>query len=236
MVPLLTCIVTADRPPYEVTFTDKRAKELRVTIKNIGDTDAYNISWLMYYPSSFEHALGRLEHQMDGVIPHLPPGSSAIVTTGPIFGFCLRGEVMVYIDGYCLLFGTKNIIGTTVVDPNLVRYKDEYFSTPNGLFFGVTNGTREIRAFIENTRIEYAFNVKWVITFSCYPGNRKPMQFSGVIDRIGPQERAYIGTGPIFGFHPWADVYIYVNDYGPAHGYQDIIGSFVIFPRLMPNH
>jgi len=143
ILPIFTCFATADRPPYTVTFTDKRAKELRVTITNIGDVDAYNISWLMYYPATFEVLFGKPWNQIEGVIPHLAAGSSTILSTGPVFEFCLQGAVQFCIDGYCLLFGTKNIIGPWVVDPLLIWYSGGYSSTPDSLFFGVTNGTEE---------------------------------------------------------------------------------------------
>ena len=236
LLPILTSFVTADRPPFTVTFTDKRAKELRVTITNIGNDDVYNISWLMYYPSSFEVLFGNNPNQIEGVIPHLAPGQSAILSTGPVFEFCLQGTIQFYIDGYCLLFGTKDFIGPWVVDTLLIPYEGGFSSTPDDLFFGVTNGTEEIRAFIDNTKDIYQTDVQWAIEFSCYPRNIKSMRFNGTIELIEPKERAYIGTGPIFGFHPWADIFVYVNGYGPAHGYQHIIGHQVIFPRYMPNH
>ena len=231
-------MVNADeQTEFKVTFVDRREKELRIAITNIGEVDAYNVPWLMYYPKPVPIFLNPNPNKIEGVIAHLPAGSSYIVTTGPIFGFHLQGTVQVYVGDYCIFFGTKNIIGFNVVDSQLIRYKNNFFTTPDHLYFGVTNGTNEIRAFIQNTAtLSSAYNVRWTIELSLYPGNIKPMKYNGTIERIKPQERVFIGTGPLQGFHPWADVFVYVNDYGPAHGYQHIIGSHVIFPLYMPNN
>ncbi|MBN1280562.1 MAG: hypothetical protein JXA00_02835 [Candidatus Thermoplasmatota archaeon] len=236
--PVLRGVTVDDgQPEFEVTFLDRRARELRIAITNSGDADAYNVSWLMYYPQPLPLCILPNPNMMEGTIAHLPVGSSYIVSTGPMFGFHLQGAVQVYVGEYCLFHGTKNIIGFTVVDPWFIRYENDFFTTPDGLSFGVTEGTRtEIRAFIQNTATESAHNVHWTIELSLFPGNSRPMTFNGTIDRLDPEERVFVSPGSLHGFHLWADVFVYVNNYGPAHGYQHIIGPYVIFPRYMPNH
>jgi len=94
IIPIFTCIVTVDgQPEYTVSFVDRREKELRIAITNIGDTDAYNVSWLMYYPKPLPLFLEPNPNMMQGSIPHLPVGSSYIISTGPMFGFHLQGTV-----------------------------------------------------------------------------------------------------------------------------------------------
>jgi hypothetical protein len=231
-------IVTVDgQPEYTVSFVDRREKELRIAITNIGDTDAYNVSWLMYYPKPLPLFLEPNSNMMQGSILYLPVGSSYIVSTGPMFGFHLQGTVQVCVNDYCIFFGTKNIIGFNVVDPLFVEYENNFSSTPDHLYFGMTNinGTRKIQAFIQNLAADtIAQDVEWSIELSLFPAHLKPVKFTGTIDRILPGERVFVQTDPLFGFHLWADVFVYVNDYGPAHGYQHIIGPRVIFPYFMP--
>lgn len=239
IIPIFTCIVTVDgQPEYTVSFVDRRGKELRIAITNIGDTDAYNVSWLMYYPKPLPLFLEPNPNMMQGSISHLPVGSSYIVSTGPMFGFHLQGSVQVCVNDYCIFFGTKNIIGCNVVDPLFVEYENNFSSTPDHLYFGMTNinGTRRIQAFIQNLAADtVAQDVRWSIELSLFPAHLIPVKFTGTITRILPGERVFVQTDPLFGFHLWADVFVYVNGYGPAHGYQHIIGPRVIFPYFMPN-
>lgn len=239
MLPALTSIAPVQgKPEFKVTFVDRREKELRIAITNIGDIDAYNVTWLMYYPQPLPLFVLPNPKMIEGVIAYLPVGSSHIISTGPMFGFHLHGTVQVYVGDYCVFYGDKNIIGFNVIDPWFIRYKNNFYTTPDGLYFGVTDGTiNEIRVFIVNTvPTSSAYNVHWTIELSLYPGNIKPKKFNGTIEKIGPSERVFVGLGPLWGFHPWADVFVYVNDYGPAHGYQHILGPCIIFPRYMPNN
>lgn len=239
MLPIFACSVTVEgQPEYNVSFVDRWEKELRIAITNVGDSDAYNVSWLMYYPKPLPLFLQPHPNMMHGSIPHLPVGSSYIVSTGPQFGFHLQGTVQVFVNDYCIFVGTKNIIGFTVVDPLFVEYENNFSSTPDHLYFGVTNiyGKRQIQVFIQNLAQEtIAQNVHWSIELSLAPANLKPVEFTGTIERILPGERVFVQTDPLFGFHLWADVFVYVNGYGPAHGFQHIIGPYVLFPMSMPN-
>ena len=239
VIPLFTCIAVVDgQPSYTGFFVDRREKELRVAITNIGDTDAFNVSWEMHYPKPVPIFLNPNPNVMQGSIPYLPVGSSYIISTGPMFGFHLQGIVDVWIDGYCIFSGWKTIVGSTVIDPIFIEYENNFSATPDHLYFGVTNinGTRKIQVFIQNLVADsIAENVQWSIELSLYPANLKPVKFTGTIERILPGERVFVQTDSLFGFHLWADVFVYVNGYGPAHGYQHIVGPFVIFPYFMPN-